>query len=178
MGKIKNPPHWYDVYPQGIKEGDEEQRFFKVIARHPKWKWRSIAQIALETKLTRERVEEIIKKYEKKGMIFNDPDNEDMWGYWERVPHMIKREDDSLSDKDKNSRINKTMGDDEKEDEKSQDAVKNTTAVKMAGFPCVPSNAPPSNIPTSYPPPYIPTPYNGPTIVWPNPANTPKATNP
>lgn len=103
--KKKKPPTWSSVYPQGCKQGDEEQDFFIAISRHPKWNWRSVAAIADEIKLSKERVEEIIQKYWKKGMVFQNPKNDEQWGYWERVPEMIPDEIESITDEDHNDRI-------------------------------------------------------------------------
>lgn len=103
----KNPLKWTDVYPQGTKTGDEEQGFFIALARNPKWEWRSVAAIAKESGLSKERVEEIIEKYWKKGLIFQNPKNEDQWGYWERVPEMVPKSDGSITDKDHENRIKK-----------------------------------------------------------------------
>lgn len=96
---------WTDVYPQGSKEGDEEQGFFIAISRHPKWKWRSVAQIAKEANLTKQRVEEIIQKYYKKGMILQAPQNEEMWGYWENHKDRLPKPKLSAADEDHKSRI-------------------------------------------------------------------------
>ena len=105
--KSNNPPRWPDVYPQGCKAGDEEQDFFIAIGRHPKWQWRSVAAIAKESGLTKERVEELINKYFKKGMVFQNPQNDDQWGYWERVPHMVPKAKTSVTHDDHKSRIDK-----------------------------------------------------------------------
>lgn len=105
----KKPPKWTNVYPQGTKEGDEEQKFFIALARHPKYDWRSVSAIAAEAGLTKKRVEEIISKYYKKGLVFQNPKNTDQWGYWERVPHMLKDDDSSLVKKDQEKRINDAM---------------------------------------------------------------------
>ena len=106
MAKIK-PRKWTDVYPQGTPEGDEEARFFRSLARHPKYDWRSTAAIAKESGLGQKRVEQIIAKYLKRNMVFQSPSNEEHWGYWERVPHMIPNEYMSASDSDKDRRIRK-----------------------------------------------------------------------
>lgn len=103
--KIKTPPKWVAVYPQGSKEGDEEQAFFISLSRHKKYEWRSVAHMAKETNLSKERVEEIINKYWKKGMIFQNPINEDLWGYWERIPKMIPEQKESITEVDHNTRI-------------------------------------------------------------------------
>lgn len=104
MSKIR-PNKWTEVYPQGTPEGDEEARFFKSLARHPKYEWRSTAAIAKESGLTQKRVEEIVGKYLKLNMVFQSPKNEEEWGYWERVPHMVPDRYMSASDADKDKRI-------------------------------------------------------------------------
>lgn len=104
--KSQTPPKWTQIYPQGTQAGDEEQRFFIAIARNPKFKYRSVAAIAKEARLSKERTEEIIEKYFKKGMIFQSNTNEDGWAYWERVPGRLKK-DDTIAEKDKKSRLTK-----------------------------------------------------------------------
>jgi len=104
MSKIR-PKKWTEVYPYGTKEGDEEARFFRSLARHPKYDWRSTAAIAKESGLSLKRVEEIIGKYLKKSMVFQNPSNDDQWGYWERVPSMVPDEYLSASDADKEKRL-------------------------------------------------------------------------
>jgi hypothetical protein len=99
------PPKWVDIYPQGSKEGDEEQGVFICLARNAKWSFRSVAQISKETGLTKERVEEILQKYWRKGMVFQNPNNEDQWAYWERVPEMLPNKKTSITEEDHKSRI-------------------------------------------------------------------------
>ena len=106
---MKNPPKWVNVYPQGTKQGDEEQKFFIAIARHPKYDWRSVSAISKETGMTKERIEEIIEKYYKKNMIFQNPKNEDQWGYRERNKGMLKTKK-TISNTDKSDRIDKSLG--------------------------------------------------------------------
>jgi DNA-binding MarR family transcriptional regulator len=101
------PPKWVDLYPQGTKEGDEEQGVFICLARNSKWSFRSVAQIAKESKLTKERVEEILQKYWRKGMVFQNPNNEDQWAYWERVPEMLPKKKLSITEEDQKNRIEK-----------------------------------------------------------------------
>lgn len=85
---MKKPKKWTEVYPQGTKEGDEEQRFFIALARHPEWPYRSTSVIVDESGLPVERVEELIEKYLKMGLIFSHDTNEDHWIYWERAPEV------------------------------------------------------------------------------------------
>jgi len=99
------PPKWVDVYPQGTKEGDEEQGVFICLARHYKWSFRSVAQISKESNLTKERVEEILQKYWKRGMVFQNPNNEEQWAYWERVPEMLPTKKLSITEEDQKNRI-------------------------------------------------------------------------
>ena len=108
MSKIK-PKKWTDIYPQGTKEGDDEAKFFRCLARHPKYDWRSTAAIAKESGLDQKRAEQIIAKYFKLNMVIQNPKNEDHWGYWERVMHMLPDDYVSISDADKNKRIGKFL---------------------------------------------------------------------
>lgn len=104
---MKKPKKWPEVYPHGTKEGDEEFSFFVALARSPKWSWRSTSAISKESGLSKERVEELLLKYYNRGMVFNNPQNEDQWGYWERVPDMLPTEECSITDKDHEDRIKK-----------------------------------------------------------------------
>jgi DNA-binding MarR family transcriptional regulator len=103
----KSPSKWIDIYPQGTKEGDEEQGVFICLARNAKWTFRSVAQIAKESNLTKERVEEILQKYWKKGMVFQNPNNEDQWAYWERVPDMVPEKKLSITEEERRNRMDK-----------------------------------------------------------------------
>ena len=103
---MKKIPHWCDVYPHGTKQGDEECAFFISLARNQKYVWRSTSGIANETGLTKERVEEIINKYLKVGLVFQHPKNDDNWGYWERVPpEMLPKKYQSIVAKDQKQRM-------------------------------------------------------------------------
>lgn len=106
MKKLKK---WSEVYPQGTKEGDEEQKFFIALARNPKFEWRSTGMISKESGLTRERCEQIIQKYVKMGLIIPSTSKEDHWAYWERVPNLIKDDSKSLTQKDQKKRIDKQI---------------------------------------------------------------------
>lgn len=105
MSKKIKPKKWTEVYPVGTKEGDEEARFFRVLARNPKFEWRSTAALSKESNLSKKRVEEIISKYHKLGLVFQNPKNEEHWGYWERVPHMLPDKKEVISKQDKNKRV-------------------------------------------------------------------------
>ena len=96
---------WAEVYPQGTPEGDEEQAVFKVLSRHPKWQWRSVSALVKEASVTEKRVEEILYKYWKRKMVYQNPKDESQWGYWERVPEMVKAEELSIVDKDHEDRL-------------------------------------------------------------------------
>jgi hypothetical protein len=107
---MNEPQKWYRAYPQGTKQGDEEQKFFKAIARHPKFDWRSVASLSAETGLPKKRIEEIIAKYFKVGMVFQNPKNEDQWGYWENHKNLLPKAALSISDKDTKNRLDKVIG--------------------------------------------------------------------
>jgi hypothetical protein len=101
------PAHWYDVYPRNTKEGDEEEKIFTSLARHATWAWRSVSAIAKETGIDKERVEEVLYKYFKKNMVFQNPKNEDQWGYWSRVPEMLNKPNKkSIRQEDVDKRLN------------------------------------------------------------------------
>jgi len=102
---MSKPLHWTDVYSQGTPEGDEEQLFFVYLARDEKYQFKTIAQIALETSLSKERVEQIIGKYHKLNMVFQNPKNEDSWGYWEKCPELVPKKYVPISEKSKQKRI-------------------------------------------------------------------------
>ena len=102
-----NPKFWTDVYPQGTKQGDEEQAVFLALARHPKWHWRTVAALSKESDVSAERIEQILYKYWKINMVFQDPRNENQWAYWERVPEMMKKSPCSIGDKDQEDRLKK-----------------------------------------------------------------------
>lgn len=105
----KKPRKWTDVYPVGTKTGDQEARFFRSLARNPRYDWRSTAAISKESGLSKVRVEEIINKYLKKGMVFQSPKNVDHWGYWERVPQMLPDDSGSIAQVDQKDRIDKAL---------------------------------------------------------------------
>jgi len=96
---------WWEVFPQGTKEGNEESRFFCAIARDKAYKWRSVDKLAEQTKLSKSRIEEIISKYHKFGMVYQNPKNPDQWGYWERVGE--QKEERDILEEDCESRLNK-----------------------------------------------------------------------
>lgn len=111
MTKTK-PAKWPDVYAYGTREGDEEAKVFKALARDPKFTWRSVAAIAKQTGLPKERVEEIIDKYVNKinpPLIYPSPTNEDHWAYWEREPSVLDEDDRNISQKDRDQRIDKHL---------------------------------------------------------------------
>ena len=103
---MKKPAHWFDVYPQNTKEGDEEAKVFTALARNGKWDWRSVAALAKETGLDKKRIEEILYKYMKKGIVFQNPKNDEQFGYWSNVPDMIGSDQRSIKDEDIRNRLN------------------------------------------------------------------------
>jgi hypothetical protein len=111
---MQKPKKWTEVYPQGTKEGDEENKFFKVLARHPQWQYRSTAHLAAETGLPRKRIEEIIEKYAEGDkcqfdppLVYAHPEQEGQWGYWERVPEHLEKDKRSITRKDQDRRVKK-----------------------------------------------------------------------
>lgn len=107
--KNKLPEKWYNVYPQGTKTGDEEQKFFISLTRHPKFTWRSIAAISKETGLSQDRVDQIIDKYFDRGIIIQSPSNPDNYGYWENHLDLLEKDKKSISEEDKETILKKAM---------------------------------------------------------------------
>lgn len=99
-----NIPNWYDVYPKGTKQGDIEEKLFKSLARHKKWKWRSLASLAKESGITEEEVEKILNKYYKLKMVFQNPNTDTQWAYWSNVPEMVNQPSESILNHDHNLR--------------------------------------------------------------------------
>lgn len=97
--------YWWEVFPHGTPEGDEENRFFDVITRHKEYRWRSVDKIASAANLSKLRVEEIISKYVLLDIIRQNPDNPDQWGYWERVG--VKEDEKDILDEDQDNRVDK-----------------------------------------------------------------------
>lgn len=109
------PKRWTEVYPQGTKEGNEEQKFFIALTRHPKgYTWRSTAALAKESGLSKERVEAIISKYYKMGIVLQHSTKEDHWGYWEMNPDSIPKKKKSLREIDHEERIKEALRVDDK----------------------------------------------------------------
>jgi len=106
---MSKPKKWTEIYPYGTKEGDDEAKFFRALARHPKFDYRSTAAIIKATGLSRQRVEEIVDKYTKVSppLIFLHPTNDDHWGYWERCQDRLKDDKRDISRKDKDNRVDK-----------------------------------------------------------------------
>ena len=104
---MKTPQKWTDAYPQPTPHGDAAHAFLLPLSRNAKWEGRSTSAIAKETNLSKERVEELLMKYYKQGMVFQNAKNEDLWGYWERVPEMMPQDDSSITQKDHLDRLGK-----------------------------------------------------------------------
>lgn len=109
---MNKPKKWHEVYPYGTKQGNDEAKVFRALSRHAKFDWRSTGAIVKETGLTREKVEEIIDKYVNKvkpPLLYAHATNEDHWGYWERCPTVLKKDDRDITKKDKDSRVDKHL---------------------------------------------------------------------
>lgn len=108
---IKNKmPEWYEIYPQGTPEGEEEKKFFISLARNKKYKqWRSVSAISKETDISQERIEEIIFKYNKIGLVIQNPSNTEFWGYFHNNLDIIQEEKDSVIAEERKKLLNKKL---------------------------------------------------------------------
>ena len=104
------PKKWTEVYPYGTTVGDEEHKFFVALARS-NFQFRSIASIAKQTKLSEERVIEIVEKYNKLGIVVQSEKNPDNWAYWERAPKLARtlQEKNNISSSDLKKRISNAI---------------------------------------------------------------------
>jgi len=102
---MADPQKWEEVYPQGTPEGEEEKRFFIALSRDPNWEWKSIAAIAKESRLSMERVEQLLSKYYSTGIVVQNPKNHDTWAYWQRVKEVMPKKPKSIFEVDQEIRF-------------------------------------------------------------------------
>jgi hypothetical protein len=99
---------WYDVY-----QGNDERAFFvgkdgKSGLVRSSYNYRSVAALAKESGLSKGRVEQIVSKYLKMGLVVASSDKEDHYAYWGRVsPGMTAGAAPTVAVADQNNRINK-----------------------------------------------------------------------
>jgi len=105
---------WWQVYAN-----DDEKRFFVgkdgksgLIRGKDKngadFDWRTTDKLASESGLTKTRVEQIIDKYHKAGLVLQHPKDPEKWGYWEKVaPQMANLQKKTIAEEDKEKRIDK-----------------------------------------------------------------------
>lgn len=108
---MDKPQKWTDAYPYGTKEGDEESKVFRVLARGSH-DFQSTSHITKASGLTRQRVEEIIDKYVNKvkpSLIIPNIENDESWAYWERVPDLLRKDERNISQKDMDKRIDRQL---------------------------------------------------------------------
>ena len=124
MQAKKKLKKWWQVLSPG-QEGDEETRVMIALARHPKYTWRSVDALRKESGVPQERVEKILERFFKMGVVLQSPTNEDAWGYWERNPDVIAGESNSLTQTDHDDRIDKIL---------NPDMVTNSSGKKANGM--------------------------------------------
>jgi hypothetical protein len=107
---MKKPKTWTEAYPHGTKEGNDELLFWNALARNKKYDWRSISALGKDTGLSEVKIEKLIAKYHKKGMVFQNPENAKYWGYWELHQDLLPKEDKSIIDADHKGRIDDALG--------------------------------------------------------------------
>lgn len=99
---------WHEVY-----QGGDERNFF--IGKNGKsglvrtdYNYRSVAALAKESGLTKDRVEQIVAKYLKLGIVVQSPDKEDHFGYWQRVgANLAAGAPNTVSQNDQAARVKK-----------------------------------------------------------------------
>jgi hypothetical protein len=104
----KKMPNWYEIYPQGTPEGEEEKKFFLSLIRNKKYKnWRSVSAISKESGLTEEKIEQIIFKYHKIGLIIQSPANSEFWGYYYNNLEDVKEDPISVIEEERKKILKK-----------------------------------------------------------------------
>ena len=110
MNTKNKMPEWYEIYSQGTFEGEEEKKFFISLARNKKYKnWRSVSAIAKETEISEKRIEEIIFKYNKIGLVIQSPNNSEFWGYYHNNLDSLPEEKDSVIAEERKKLLNKKL---------------------------------------------------------------------
>ncbi len=99
---------WHEVY-----SNSDEQKFFigkdgKSGLVRSQYDFRSVAALAKEAGLTKDRTEQIIDKFVKMGVVIVSPNKEDHYGYWQRVsPNLGSAVALSVSAADQGERVKK-----------------------------------------------------------------------
>lgn len=98
---------WYEV-----SQGDENHFFIGKNGTsglvRSQYDYRSAKALAKESGLSDKRVEEIISKYLKLGIVIQSPNKEDNYGYWLRVaPHLNATTHQTVAQADQADRVKK-----------------------------------------------------------------------
>lgn len=102
---------WWAVY-----NGDEEKRFFvgkdgnSGLCRNNGFDWRSTEALARESGLSKSRVEQIIDKYHKAGIVVQHAKDPEKWGYWEKVGSAAASNTKDTTKDDQQARVDKAKG--------------------------------------------------------------------
>lgn len=97
---------WWEVY-----SNDDEKKFFvgkdghSGLVRKADFHWRSTDALSRESGLTKARIEQIIDKYHKAGIVVQHAKDPEKWGYWANVANA--KEKDSTVEEDQKDRLDK-----------------------------------------------------------------------
>lgn len=103
---MSRPKKWHEVY-----KGNEERAFFvgkdgKSGLVRSSFNYRSVSALAKESGLTKERVEQLVNKFMASGLIFQNDNHDDQYGYWERVnPNFNTGGAKTVAAKDQDERV-------------------------------------------------------------------------
>jgi hypothetical protein len=107
----KSPKKWWECY-----NGDEEKRFFvgkdgsSGLCRKADFDWRSTEALSRESGLSKARVEQIIDKYHKAGIVVQHAKDPEKWAYWEKVNNSTAQSKAGTVEEDQKNRIDKAKG--------------------------------------------------------------------
>ncbi len=71
--------------PRGTDEALEEQNVFGALAKAGNRVWATIAELAKETKLSEDRVRQVLAKYSNRKVVFQHPNQPDTWALWQNL---------------------------------------------------------------------------------------------
>lgn len=102
---------WWAVYAN-----DEEKRFFvgkdgnSGLCRNTEFDWRSTEALARESGLSKAKIEIIIDKYHKAGIVVQHAKDPEKWGYWEKCSSTVTSSTKDVTKDDQQARVDKAKG--------------------------------------------------------------------
>ncbi len=102
---------WWAVYAN-----DDEKKFFvgkdgnSGLCRNDKFEWRSTEALSRESGLSKSKIEAIIDKYHKAGIVVQHTKDPEKWGYWEKCASQMAAAPKDVTKDDQQDRVDKAKG--------------------------------------------------------------------